>query len=265
MRDFADTLGERLDALAGELAASAPEIAAAPRTKPRPLRLRRPAILGTLTTGVAAVGAFFALSGTSLAQLPILSTPTTDASSIRASVPQVASQGVDFGKAHRFATPGGPGYVLVDRTHSTICLVVPDPGVSDSFGSSCSTPLSRVERSGMKAELVGDRSSDPNATTTFAFVLPEGATDVHLVGGAPTAPLHIESGVAVGSLTKAGFLTWVVDGVRASKDFDGPFTNSRITCPNGNGSVPMTDELLRPGRNGAPPNLDTTALAKACR
>lgn len=265
MRDFADALDQRLATLAGELAAEGLQ----ETTKPKPAvsrmptrRFRRPAFFGTLAAGTAAVGAFLALSGTSLAGLPILETPTTDASSVRAAVPNVARLGVDFTKAHEFGTAIGPGYVLVNRTRDTLCVVIPDTAAS--FGSSCTHPIAKVEREGLDAELVGDRTFDPNASTSFAFVLPEAATDVHLIGGAPTEPLRVENGVAVGSLTQAGTLTWRVDGHVTTKGIPAPFSGTKLACPDG-GDIPASASVLRPGKNGAPTTLDPKALAKACR
>lgn len=264
MRDFLDGLDERLAAIAVDPPEPAP---AAVTRKAR--RLRR-AIVGALTAGVGTVIAIFAMTGTSLADLPILSTGTTDATAIRRQVPAVQRAGVDFSKAHAFGTPGGPGYVLATPKQDTVCIVIPDPRAPGDYGSSCGTPLAAVEADGLAAELVGDRGIDPNATSIFAFVLPDDADDVRLRSGGRTRDAEVEAGVAVGEITEQTDVLWTVDGKSASKRFEGPFQGTGgglATCPDGR-TVPLPDVgAERPATPGVPPDSSRfrDAVKRACR
>lgn len=240
MKDFLDQLDDRLQALA------VLETTPADTTRPKKARRRRGAWLGAITATLAAGAAAFTMTGTSLADLPILDTPTTDASGIRQAVPAVADRGVDFSKAHSFGTPGGPGYVLVTPETDTVCIVVPDAEAPGTYGSSCGTPLERVEREGLFVEMVGDQGQNPDATNLVAFVMPDGAEDVRLRTEGRTTEPELQSGVLVEELRKEGVLSWTVDGKPFRRLVEGPFPAGggvTYSCPDGR---------ARPGKEISP-------------
>lgn len=229
MQDFLDDLERRLTTLA---AGDAP--APTPARAPRNFRRRRPAFLGALTALLAAGAAAFTMTGTSLADLPILDTDTQDASEIESEADAARAAGVDFSKAHVFGTPGGPGYALVNPRTDTMCLVVPDPDAAGTFGQSCE-PIADVERRGMSAELSGDTDRDPSATSLVVFVLPEDAEDAVVTIRGRRATSVIKSGIVVFQTPARAVLSWTVDGVRAERAFAAPFrsTGAGYVCPDG--------------------------------
>lgn len=264
MRDFLDDLDGRLTAMAQE-----PEAAHATASRPRRRagRVRR-ALLGGGTIGIGAVAAILGTTGTSLAELPILGTPTTDATAIRRQVQAAREAGVDFSKAHAFGTPGGPGYVLVTPERDTVCIALPDQDTPGDYGSSCGTPLAEVERDGLAAELIGDRGDDPDATSVFAFVLPEDAEDVRLASGGREREATVESGVVVAEITAETEVRWAVDGRGARKVFEGPFAASTSvlhSCPDGSTVRLPESTPPAPRADGAPPAPPTRALREAIR
>ncbi len=226
MRDFLDQLDRRLAA-----AAQKPE----PGTAPRTARRRRPAALAGLTTVLAVGAASFTMTGTSVAELPILGTPTTDATSLRGKVPAADEARVDFSKAHAFGTPGGPGYALVNDDTDTVCLVAPDSASPGDYGSVCKRPIAQIEREGMALQIARDASSTAGATATTVVLLPEHATGVRLRSEGRTSTPAIESGVAAFELRGDGTLHWTQDGQRRQRQFLGPFRTDYVTvpCPDG--------------------------------
>lgn len=270
MKDFLDGLDDRLTQMADDIA----DEALAEVTPVRRRRsLRRPAFLGAATGSLAILGTVFALSGTSLADLPILSTETTDASSLKGKAGAPPADRVDFKEAHAFGTPGGPGYVMTSPERDTVCLTIPDATTPGEYGSSCSS-LSKAEREGIGAEIVGDRTFDPGATNTFAFVLPEDAGHVRLraADGKVTEP-KVESGVVAAQVTARTVVEWTVDGRRGTATFEGPFGDPsgllKISCPDQpNKSVDVRPEdVTRAGTGpgtGKPFLLDQKALREAC-
>lgn len=248
MRDFLDDLERRLAVMAEEHPDLAVEPAPIPATRRR--RGRRPAILGSLTALIAAAAAAFTMTGTSMAELPILSTDTQDASALKERAKAAAEAGVDFSKAHVFGTPGGPGYALVNEETQTLCLAVPDADTPGEYGVSCGTPLSKVEREGLGAEIVGDLGNDPKATALMVFVLPQDADDVRLASTPRGATFSVESGVAVIDTPSETRLTWTVDGRPQSKLIEGPFPAGGgvgISCPDGTAkSIPLPPKDASP-------------------
>lgn len=250
MRDFLDQLDERLQAMAVEEAEHAAP-APAPKTAAiRSRNRRRPAFLAGATASLAALGTVFAMSGTSLADLPILETPTTDATKVRAVAPGARKAGVDFTKAHAFPTPGGPGYVFLTPQEDMLCLSVPDDG---RYPGACAPPAT-VERSGLAFEIVGDLAVDPAATSMFAFILPDGASRAQLTvaGGTPrSATIH--AGVVTEQLTTSAKLTWVRAGRSESRTFDGPFQpggTTSFTCRDGRSVSTPSEGSTVPGPTG---------------
>lgn len=251
MQDFLDDLDRRLADLAE------------PAREPHRGR-RRAGLLGGVTAVLAAAAAAFTMTGTSIADLPILDTETRDAASLATTARSAAEAGVDFSQAHVFRTPAGPGYALVNEATQTMCLVIPDPLAPGSVGQACDSPISKVERRGMFAEVVGDRDTDPDATSLVAFVLPEDAEDVRLrIGGRAVQPT-IESGVVVAELPREATLSWTVDGRRAERRLEGPFQKTTAVgfqCPDGRqvtapvpptgATLERTNELLREARKRA--------------
>ncbi len=238
MRDFLDDLDRQLSAMAEQhpdldtLEQAAPEATPAKRRRHK----RRPAVLGGLTALIAAIVAAFTMVGTSVAELPILGTPTQDASELKTKARAAADAGVDFEKAHVFGTPGGPGYALLNPKTQTLCLAIPDPAAPGEFGGSCGTPLSKVEREGLYTEIPGDLGRNPDATNLAVFVLPEGAEDVRLAAAPRGARLDVESGVAVVQTPAEVKLTWKVDGRRGERAIEGPFAKATVMgliCPDG--------------------------------
>jgi hypothetical protein len=228
VKDFLDQLDERLSLIAHDLATDEQTPAGATRKRSR----KRPAFLGGLTAALAAAAALVAMTGTSMADLAILTTPTTDASELRPALSAADDAGVDFTKAHAFGTAGGPGYVLASPKLDALCIAVPDPGTPGDYGQTCAGPLASVERDGLSTLLLGQ---GVGATNTVAFVLPDGAKDVRLrVGGESTRP-PIESGVLVAVLREAAVVSWTVDGRPAHKAFRGPSAQTGIAfaCPDG--------------------------------
>ena len=249
MRDFLDDLERQLAAMAEEHPDLQPEPSPA-RQPIRRGRRRRPAALGGLAAVLAAVAAAFTMTGTSLAELPILGTPTQDASKLKQQAGEAAKAGVDFKAAHVFGTPGGPGYALVNKKTQTLCLVTPDPSIPGTYGVSCGQPISKIEREGLKAEMVGDLARDPNATALVAFVLPEGAKDAHLTSLPPRSTFKVDSGVAVINTTGETKLVWKVDGVPHSEIIEGPFPATEtlgLLCSDGTRTnVPMPTAQPQP-------------------
>lgn len=228
MQDFLAALDQHLMVLASTPAAEA--VTSAPRR-----RRRRPLLAGAATALVAGAGVL-TMTGTSTAELPILATPTTDESALRTRIPAAAEAGVDFSAAHRFSSPGGPGYVLVGLENQAVCLIVPDPDAPGSFGTSCAKSIATVRRDGLQAEFPGDLGKDADAKALSVFVLPDGAKDVRLSSRGTNTTPHIESGVAVTELAHEARLRWTVDGRPASKLLEGPFpalTRVEAPCPDG--------------------------------
>lgn len=257
MQDFLDGLDQRLMSLA-----EAQDQEAAAATHARPRRRRRPAVLGGLTAGLAAVVAAFTMVGTSAADLPILSTATTDASRLKDVLPSLASRGVDFSQAHVFGTPGGPGYVFQAREGGPVCMAIPDAGTPGEYGSSCSGSLAQVERDGLGAELAGDRGSDRDAQSTFAFVLPDHAKDVRVTLDGRRVRPQIDSGVVTATSQGPARISWTVRGVPADTSFQGPFETTSFAYDCGDGRMATGPPLDTDGKSLAESNA---ALKKARR
>ncbi len=264
MRDFLDDLERRLATLADEH----PELEASPRPSPAPARhrRRRPVALGGLTALIAAAAATFTMTGTSVADLAILSTPTTDATAIKDRAGAAADAGVDFSKAHVFDTPGGPGYALLNAKTDTLCLVVPDVAAPGDYGSTCKQPVSRVEREGMLLQSAGDTQLNPDATALSVLLLPDDADDVRLTVGGRPAKLQVESGVAVANLRDEGVLRWTDERGAQNVVLPGPFKTTGITftCPGGRtvNGPPIDPKLRGPAVNDAIKAARKQACAK---
>lgn len=248
MRDFLDDLERRLAVMANEH----PELEPSPAPTKQPIRRgrRRPALLGGLTAVIAACAAAFTMTGTSLAELPILSTETQDASGLESRAGAAAKADVDFKQAHVFQTPGGPGYVVVNDTTQTLCVIVPDVNAPGDYGVTCDQPISKIERRGLKTELVGDRGQDPDATALVVYLLPEGAEDVRLTARPPGTTFKLESGIAVIETVDETALRWTVDGVTTTKPIEGPFaatSSVSVICPDGSRkSIPDLKQQASP-------------------
>lgn len=260
MRDFLDELDSRLAILADEH----PDLDPTPAPAPPARRRRRPALLGGLTALIATAAAAFTMTGTSLADLAILSTPTTDATAIKARAGAAAKAGVDFSKAHVFGTPGGPGYALVNKTTDTICLVVPDAATPGDYGSTCKRPLARVEREGMLLQSSGDTQQDPDATSLSVLILPEDAEEVRLQVGKRPADPQITAGVVVIEHREEAILSWSQDGQRREEILPGPFetTGIQFACPDG--SMALAPPLSPNLRGQAVNDAVKAARKKAC-
>lgn len=231
MQDFLDDLERRLSQVA-EQDAPAPK----PARSPRNFRRRRPAILGGLTAALAASVAAFTMTGTSLADLPILQTDTENASQVARAAPQAAKAGVDFSKAHPFGTPGGPGYALVNEQAKSLCIAVPDPDIPASYGVSCEPSLAAVKRRGMSVALTRPATPSRPASVISVVVLPEDADDVSVESAGRRSTPRIESGVVVVELDAAGRVTWSVDGRPGAVELVAPMRDSGValvTCPDG--------------------------------
>lgn len=240
MRDFLDDLEQRLAVMAEQH----PELLP---SQPERRSRRRPAILGAIAALLAAIAAAFTMTGTSLADLPILDTPTRDVSELKDRVPGPTRAGVDFTKAHAFETPGGPGYALVNKERQVICLVVPDAESAGEYGNACS-PIATVERKGMLTEMVGDLGTNPEAISLATFVLPEGAEDVRLRTGKRTTEPRIQDGVVVLQIKKESTLLWAVDGRPGRLLLEGPFPETTsIVFQCSDGTMVTTDEIPPPG------------------
>ncbi len=248
MRDFLDDLERRLAVMAD----AHPDLQPAPAPEQRPVRRRRrrPALLGGLTAVIAACAAAFTMTGTSLAELPILSTETQDASQLEARAGEAAKAGVDFKAAHVFQTPGGPGYVVVNAKTQTLCVIVPDVNAPGDYGVSCDQPISKIERRGLKTEMVGDRGQNPDATALVVYLLPEGADDIRLTAQPPGTTFDVESGIAVIETVEETALRWTVDGVTTTKTIEGPFAAAgsvSVICPDGSRkSLPDVEQQSTP-------------------
>lgn len=251
MKDFMDGLDERLRVLAAD-EQTYDEPAAAPAAKARVRRrFRRPAILGSATAALGVIAATFAMNGTSLADLPILGTPTTDASRAAKGNQAARKAGVDFRKAHAFGTPQGPGYVLLTPERDTICISIPEPGIPGAYGGQCKRSIAAVERDGLAIEFAGDLGTDPEATSLFAFVLPDGASDVRVrdEDGHTRVP-SLEAGVFADEIRRPVTLTWSVDGRPARRTFQGPFpatSTAMFTCSDGGTVSVKSSEIQMDG------------------
>ncbi len=256
MRDFLDHLDRKLATLA--IGTSGETIAAPPHQQQA---RRRPFLAGSAVAVVATCTGVFAMTGTSTAGLPILSTPTTDATAIRDTEPTARKASVDFSKAHAFQTPAGPGYVLVDPSDDALCLAVPDPNGPGDYGTECVTRRRDVERDGLMAAFPGDRAVDPQATALTVFLLPEGAEEIRLTVDGKTSNPAVASGIAVMQLPTEGTLQWVVDGQPAKRTLEGPFPATGglvVECPDGRRER-IADPAPRPSRREF-----RQAKAKAC-
>ncbi len=246
MKDFLDQLDSQLQAMATLEAEHAPASPAPRKTH----RRRRPAVLAGVTATLATLATVFAMSGTSMADLPILNTPTTDATALRDAAPGARKAGVDFSKAHTFPTPQGRGYVFLTPARDVLCLSVPQGA---EHGGACAPPA-RVEREGLSYELVGDLNDDPNASSMVVFILPEGASQVRLAGeDGPARAADVNSGVVAISIRARTRLLWQRAGRTESRAFEGPFPAGGtlgFTCPDGRKvSTPLEGATL-PGRAG---------------
>ena len=233
MKDFIDDLDRRLQAIAAEQSAA-----------PQPRRSRRrPALLSGAVALLAAIAGGLVLTSASVAELPILETATTDATAVRDQLPDAKRWGIDFTKAHPFSTPGGKGYALANRERGTLCVMLPDPETDGTFGTACGS-LAKARRSGMTVQLVGDRTRNPHAVNTVAFVLPEDAEQVRLKEGNEIRTPQLTSGIVLAHLSEAATLSWVVDGVRRQRALRGPSESSGLMLDCGDGRV-MTVPMPR--------------------
>lgn len=267
MKDFQSELDARLRALAADPSVyEEPAAEKAPKTRGT-RRFRRPAILGSLTAGLGVVAATLAMNGTSFADLPILSTPTTDAAEAARGNTAAAEAGVDFSKAHAFGTPQGPGYVLLTPERDTICISIPDSSNPGGYGSQCKPSIASVERAGLSIEFVGSLDRDPDATSLFAFVLPDGAKDVRIrTSDGRTRAASVEAGVVADEIQDSLTVTWTVDGRPGRRTFAGPFPVTRtaqFSCPDGR--IVEADPADLPKGTGPKGLLDPAIIRKACR
>lgn len=251
MRDLLDELDTRLTTLAD--AAPAADDAAARHSGSRRTRTsarqRRSLTGGALAAG-GAVAAVFALTGTSAAELPIFSTPSTDATAIQHRT-QLPDAGIDLSQAHSFRTPAGPGYAV--RSPTTVCLISPDPAAPGEYGAACDGPPATVERRGLQLET---RSQD-GRQTTVALLLPSDAHQVRVMSRGRAAPHTIDHGVVVADLPRGGTIRWSVDDRPSTRTIDAAPstpTEAAVTCPDGRmASIPSVtgDATDAPGTSGA--------------
>jgi hypothetical protein len=107
-----------------------------------------------------------------LAALPVLSRPATNASAVRPYVPVLSKNGASFGDARAIQTPYGRGYVVPARKRGLLCLAIPDT-VSKSYGETC-TPIDQAERTGIVATLISPQGG--SASSEFVGVFPDDAS-----------------------------------------------------------------------------------------
>lgn len=214
MKDFTDRLDRHLR-----------ELAAAPDAgQPAPWwRSRLMAAVAGLGAALAAGAAALVIAVPSHAELPILRAPTQDIQSLRDQLPVMTDAGMQFEQARYFGTAGGRGFALTDAAGETLCIAIPDPGSDESFGTACQA-LKVIEHDGLAVQLIGNRSRDPRAVNTFAFVLPDEAGDVRLeIGGREAEPV-ITHGIVTGNLQEPAVLSWRVGDREGRHRLSGPDT-----------------------------------------
>ena len=219
MNDLIAELDLRLSALAPELTAEylaereslmpAPE-QAAPAARARRRRsgriATRPRVAfgGFLALELIVVAALSLRAGPG-ATLPLERTPFSAAPAQAADAPSVRN--LELSRAHAFAVPGNakPGYLIPDKTHATLCLVVPDVGTS--FGGTCAG-RENVLRNGISAVLAKGAWTEPGPDPLIVVVLPLGTTAVLLHQGQTVTTPAITDGVVAIRVTRNSTLTW---------------------------------------------------------
>jgi hypothetical protein len=200
------------------------------------------------------------MNGVSMADLPILSTKSVDASGIATAAETARAAGVDFSEAHFFPTANGPGYVIQTPNEGVLCLTMPTP--DGAYRSSCAK-RDDVERDGLRVENAADVRVAPRSE--LAFVLPGGAEDVRVTGpGARDGDVQIVSGIVSASIRSAIEVRWTEGTTGHSATFDGPFDEGatvKLTCPDGREIVGPMDVLQPPPLA----RVDQDALRRACR
>lgn len=248
MRDFLDGLeGElRMVAVAGRagtLGRIPTDARAASPTRRSWQRHRSAAV--TAFAGLATVATTtVVLTTSSAAGLPILSTTSSDASSIASSTALPRSS-TDFRHAHAFDTPYGPGYVLTSRDGRQLCITAPDDATPGRYGSACS-PLAQAEQRGVALEMVGDLAADPKATNFVTFILPEHAENARLKQDGRGAPAEGQDGVIVAVLVRSAVLSYRLRNRTVRVAFRGPFKSLGVTCPGGVRPYPKPPEPGEP-------------------
>ena len=133
-----------------------------------------------------------------LAALPVLSRPATNASAVRPYTPVLAKSGASFSEARAIQTPYGRGYVIPAPKRGLLCLAIPDT-VPKSYGETC-TPVDQAERTGIVATIAPHGGS---GSSEFVGVFPDDASrpEVTSRDGRVTR-LALNDGVAAATFDK---------------------------------------------------------------
>jgi hypothetical protein len=128
-----------------------------------------------------------------LASLPVLSRPSTNASSARPYMPVLSRSGASFGDARAIQTPYGRGYVVPAPRRHLLCVAIPDT-VPKSYGETC-LPVDQAERTGIVATLIAPQGG--SASSEFVGVFPAGASRPEVIHrDGHVSRLALQDGVA---------------------------------------------------------------------
>jgi len=200
----------------------------------RPMRARRPLMLGSATGTLGAATLAIVLLSTggapSAAQaFPILSRPGTDINTIGdvrhalvSWLPSAAALFQALDSAHPFSIPAGSGdtgvgYLLESPDGSSLCLVLREfgaggqPGavVHAAFGPVVCASTADAEQTGLVA--VGGAAAYQTNGNVFAALVPTGAT-VDLTANGTTTPVSVTNGIATGIAASEATLSITVAG-----------------------------------------------------
>jgi hypothetical protein len=173
MRDFVERLERGLVQAAEQEAQRSAPGRLARSARALPLGYRNLTALATAAVlAVALVISTGPSPNPTLAALPVLSRPATNASAVRPYVPVLSKSGARFGDARAIQTPYGRGYVIPAPNRGLLCLAIPDT-VPRSYGETC-TPVDQAERTGIVATLISPRGG--SASSEFVGVFPDDAS-----------------------------------------------------------------------------------------
>lgn len=190
MRDFVERLESSLVGAAEEEAHRSTRARLTGFARALPLGYRNlTAVAAAAVLAVVLVVSTGSSPRPTLAALPVLSRPATDASALRPYVPVLSKSGASFGEARAIQTPYGRGYVIPARKRGLLCLAIPDT-VPRSYGEAC-TPIDQAQRSGIVATLISPQGG--SASSEFVGVFPDDASRpevAHLDGRVTRLALH---------------------------------------------------------------------------
>jgi hypothetical protein len=210
---------------------------AQPQQHRRPLRLRRPAVVGGAASALVATLAAVLLSAggaPSVAQaFPILASPTVDLSHRvaverslirRGMAPSVAAASLK--RAHEFTTAAGSGFTFETSNGAQICLITYPPsgfleGQPDAHNGGCDSTAT-AEQDGMITAAAWGNGSEQ--LQTYEALVPTGGTFEVTTDGT-TAPVPVPADGIVTGVVQQG------TAVSVSISVNGSTTTQQISQP----------------------------------